>query len=232
MNRQLGSGRSAFIAKTGATLNPNWRTDMKPTILRKAVLGLGAAVALNLGLTAPAAAHCDAMDGPVISDARAALRSGDVTPLLKWVPADDESTVKRAFADARKMRALGPEAQRIADAHLFETLVRVHRASEGEPFTGIKPAGGIEPAVRAADAALDHGDVDALVAKITAAVERGIRDRYAAASAARKTFAQSVEQGREFVASYVKYVHYVENVHAAAAGDAHAHGEPVSHMHK
>jgi hypothetical protein len=233
MDGHAGSVCSAFTVITGATLNLNWRTDMKPIYLRKTFLAVGAATILNLVLTAPAAAHCDSVDGPVISEAREALRNGDVTPLLKGVPEGDEATVKRAFADTRKVRELGPEAERIADAHFFETLVRVHRASEGAPFTGVKPAGGIEPAVQAADAALDSGEVDALVARITAAVERGIRDRYAAAHAARETSARSVEQGRAFVASYVQYVHYVENVHAAvAAADSHAHGAPVGDTHK
>ena len=35
-------------------------------------------------------AHCDTLDGPVVADARKALAKGDITPLLKWVSADDE----------------------------------------------------------------------------------------------------------------------------------------------
>ena len=32
-----------------------------------------------------ARAHCDTLDGPVVTTAKAALEKGDVTPLLKWV---------------------------------------------------------------------------------------------------------------------------------------------------
>ena len=39
-----------------------------------------------LGFGAPlASAHCDTLDGPVVTAARNALQSGDVTPVLKWV---------------------------------------------------------------------------------------------------------------------------------------------------
>lgn len=202
---------------------------MKPFNIRGIALALGAAAAFNLAAIPAASAHCDSMDGPVIGDAQAALRDGDVTPLLKWVPADDEAAIKRVFNEARKVRGLGPDARRIADRHLFSTLVRVHRASEGAPFTGIKPAGGIQPAVMAADTALENGDIDELVTKITAAVEQGMRERYQAARNARAAADRSVEQGRDFVESYVQYVHYVENIHeAAAAGGAHAHEAPAT----
>jgi hypothetical protein len=191
------------------------------------VVALGTAAALNLAAISTASAHCDSMDGPVISEAQVALANGEVTPLLKWVPAHDETTITRAFNQARKVRGVGPDAQQMADQYFFSTLVRVHRASEGAPFTGIKPAGNIEPAVMAADSALESGSVDELVAKVTTAVERGIRKRYEAAQSARQDADRSVEQGRAFVESYVQYVHYVENIHeAASSGGSHAHDAP------
>lgn len=71
------------------------------TKLRKATFTASAAVLLGLMLAGNAQAHCDAMDGPVITEARAALEAGDVTPLLKWVPAEDEAEIRRVFADVR-----------------------------------------------------------------------------------------------------------------------------------
>jgi len=50
--------------------------------------------------------------------------------VLVWVQKDDESELRSAF----------------------ETLVRVHRAGEGAAYTGLKPAGAIEPPVAAAPA--------------------------------------------------------------------------------
>ena len=37
-------------------------------------------------------------------------------------------------------RPVGPEARDLADTSFYETLVRVHRAGEGAPYTGLKPA--------------------------------------------------------------------------------------------
>lgn len=193
------------------------------TIVRKSLYSLAAISALSLSLTQTASAHCDAMDGPVITEAQRALTSGDVTPLLKWVPAADEGQVKAVFDKAVRVRKLGREAGEFADRQFFATLVEVHRASEGAPFTGIKEAGRIDPSVSAADAGLAAGNVDALVARTTEEVEQGIRQRFAAVAAARVHAEDSVAQGREYVRRYVEYIHYVEGLHAAlSAAGAHA----------
>lgn len=197
-------------------------------VLRKSLLAVALVAAANLAWIGTASAHCDAVDGPVITAAATALQTGDVTPLLKWVPAADEATIRSAFADARKVRTQGPEARKIADQHFYEALVQIHRASEGAPFTGIKPAGGIQPAVAAADAALESGNIDPLIAEITGAVEHGIRERFQAARATRTTADRSTVDGREFVAAYVQYVHYLENVHDVATASTAPHGAAES----
>ena len=175
---------------------------MKP-IFRKSLHAIVAATALSLLVVNSAAAHCDAMDGPVITEAQAALAGADVTPLLKWVPAADEGHIRAVFDKTLRVRALGEEAREFADHQLFSTLVRVHRASEGAPFTGIQPAGEIDPAVIAADAALEQGNIDELVGRITRKFEQTARERFAAASNARKQAGESVAAGREFVEAYV-----------------------------
>lgn len=58
----------------------------------------------------------------------------------------------------------------------METLVRLHRAGEGEPYTGIKDEP-VEPIVALADQALDSGSADAVIEKVTAHVAEGIRER-------------------------------------------------------
>lgn len=208
---------------------------MKP-IFRKSLYSLAAISALSLSLTQAASAHCDAMDGPVITEAQRALARGDVMPLLKWVPAADEEQVRTVFDKAIRVRKLGSEAREFADRQFFATLVEVHRASEGAPFTGIKEAGRINPSVRAADAALATGNVDALVGRTTEEVEQGIRQRFAAVTSAKAHAEDSVPQGREYVGRYVQYIHYVEGLHAAmsatgehAAADAEAATEAHAH---
>ncbi len=62
-----------------------------------------------------------------------------------------------------------------------------------------------------------------------------IREKFEKALEARKHKDDSVEAGREYVAAYVAYVHYVEGIHAAvmsAGGHAHAAGAapaPANH---
>lgn len=181
-------------------------------------------IGMALLLPAKAVAHCDTLDGPVVADARAALAKGDVTPVLKWVKADAEQEVRALFASALKVRKLAPAAQELADHYFFETLVRVHRAGEGAPYTGLKPAGSVEPPIAMADQALAKGNVDDLAKKIAAHTEAGIRERFQQALATQKHAGESVAAGREFVEAYVSYVHYVEGIVNAVHAGPH-HGE-------
>ncbi len=61
------------------------------TTRRAAALGLAAAAALTIALVMspkPASAHCDSVNGPVATAARAALEEGDVALVLPYVKAD------------------------------------------------------------------------------------------------------------------------------------------------
>jgi uncharacterized protein DUF6448 len=168
-------------------------------------------------------AHCDTLDGPVVTEARSALENGDVTPVLKWVRPEDEPEIRTAFTNALAARKLGAEARLVADRYFFETLVRVHRAGEGAPFTGLAPAGSVEPAIAAADRALAQAAVDPLVREVSEAVATGIRARFQRALAAKKDAGKSVDAGREYVEAYVEYIHYVERLHSDASTSAGHH---------
>lgn len=100
-------------------------------------------------------AHCDTLDGPVVQTARESLEKSDITPVLKWVQVKDEKEIRAAFDKALAVRAMGPEAKELADMYFFETLVRIHRAGEGAPYTGLKPGAAVDPAVALADKALE-----------------------------------------------------------------------------
>lgn len=186
----------------------------------------------------PAAAHCDTMDGPVVKDAQLALKAGDVTPILKWVRRADEPQIRTAFERVQKVRALSPEARELADHYFFETLVRVHRAGEGAPYTGLKPAGTeVEPGIVLADKALETGSADKLVNQVTAEVAESIRKRFARVQEASAHAGENVDAGRQYVAAYVEFVHYIEGIHETLSGSAaHAHqktqvAETASHQH-
>jgi len=171
-----------------------------------------------------AAAHCDTMDEPVVATAKAALESGDVTPVLKWVKAENEPEIRELFKKTLAVRQKGPEAGELADMYFFETLVRLHRAGEGAPYTGLKPAGEVEPIIKLSDKALETGDVESLIREVSEKVSDGIRERFEHAARAKKDADRSVEAGREFVEAYVIFTHYVEKLHLDAEGQGATHG--------
>jgi hypothetical protein len=185
-------------------------------------------------LPVQARAHCDTLDGPVVKEARVALEKSDVTPLLKWVQKENEEEVRTAFKNTIAVRALSPVAKQLADRYFLETLVRIHRAGEGAPYTGLKPAGAQEPSVVAADRALEKGSVDGLIAMITRQASEGIRSRFARTLERKIHAGESVEAGREYVKAYVEYIHYVERLASDAShSGAHRSGaeEVEAHHH-
>jgi len=170
-------------------------------------------------------AHCDTIDGPVVREAKAALDKGDVTPLLKWVKRDNEEEVRAAFKKTIAVRALGSEAKDLADRYFLETLVRIHRAGEGAPYTGLKPAGVQDPAVVAADRAIENGSVEDLTTMITKGAREGIRTRFAGVVERKKRVGESIEAGREYVDAYVEYIHYVERLAQDTSHSPAEHGK-------
>lgn len=175
-------------------------------------------------------AHCDTLDGPVVMAAKKALEKGDVTPVLMWVKKENEEDIRATFKKSLAVRSKGPEARELADMYFFETLVRLHRAGEGAPYTGLQ-AGPAEPIIAAADQALDKGSVDHLVKHVGDAVAKGIRQRFHNTLERKKHAEDSVAAGREFVEFYVEFTHYVERLHLDAVGKAVHSGEPASHKH-
>lgn len=173
---------------------------------------------------APASAHCDGEDGPVINSARQALDTGNVNRVLIWVQHTDEAQIKDAFRKALEVRRLNAAAKDLADHYFFETLVRVHRAGEGAPYTGIKPAGrDLGPAVVAGDKALETGSLQPLAQLLTQAVHNSVGGQFEDVIAKRNFKADDVTAGQEYVKAYVGYIHSVERIYAAAASPAHAH---------
>lgn len=178
----------------------------------------------SLLATRPAHAHCDGLDGPVVAAGRMALETGEAGHALVWVLPADEAEVRHAFEHALRVRELGVEAGDLADRFFFETLVRVHRHGEGEPYTGLKPAGrDLGPAIPAADRALASGSITELEALLAEVIRHGVRERFHAAENARNFAPGDVDAGRAYVAAYVPFLHYVEGIYAAAVG-IHGHG--------
>ncbi len=178
-----------------------------------------------LMLTRPAFAHCDTTRGPVVTAAREALDANDANLVLHWVRPEDEVVVRSAFDHTIKVRALGPDAKELADRYFFETLVRIHRAGEGAPYTGLTE-GEPEPIIAATDRALERGSAQELEQQLVSTVQAKLAERFTAAQAAKDFHAGDVAGGRAFVAAYVPLTHWVEGVFTAANAGEHDAGAP------
>jgi len=178
-------------------------------------------------------AHCDGLDGPVVKAARQALDTGNVNLVLIWVQKNDAAEIKNVFQKTLSVRKLSPAAKELAEMYFFETLVRIHRAGEGAPYTGLKPAGrDLGPAIPAADLALKSGDIAPLTNLLVEKVHTGLLDRYEKAMAAKSFKVQDVDAGREYIEAYVMFIHYVEGMYDAAMSPASGHypeGATVPH---
>ncbi len=204
---------------------------MNATNAIRSIIILFIPLAVIFCLPSSAVAHCDTMNGPVVKAAEKALETGNVNLVLIWVRKADEAAIRDAFARTMAVRSLGAEAKALADLSFFETLVRLHRAGEGVPYTGLKPAGAaVEPGIEAADEAIEAGTVDELVKHLTTEVETGVRAHFARLVATTKFAGDDLEGGRAHVAAYVTFIHHVEGlVRAAKSADGHLHESGTSH---
>ena len=192
--------------------------------MRSARLVTLVSAAILFALSAPAMAHCDGLDGPVVTAARAALDTGDPNGVLIWVQPAHEAEVRAVFADAMAVRKLSAKARALADRHFFETLVRLHRVGEGAPYTGLKAAGrDIGPAVPLADKATANGSDRELADFIAKQASTGVHERFAELQRKSQFRAGDLAAGRAYVASYVMFIHYVEGLHQAAEAKADGH---------
>lgn len=183
---------------------------------------------------APAQAHCDSVNGPVVTAAKAALDAGDVKLILPYVQAEAEAELTAAFQHTLQVRELGSEAQELADRYFFETAVRLHRAGEGAPYTGLKEETDHGPALAAADSALETGSLESLYTLLNQAVQDGVAEKYQAVQSARTKAAEegTVEAQRERAEAELIFEKYIYELHNAAQGqtvpgegaEVHSHG--------
>ena len=193
--------------------------------------GVAAMVMILMLATAEnALAHCDALDGPVITLARQSLEKGDVKIILPWVSAKNEGEVRKAFDLTMAVRGKGEKEKELADMYFFETLVRVHREGEGAAYTGLKPAGlDLGPAIPAADKALESGNPGPLLKLMNEKIHAGIHKYYMEAKEKKAHAGESVAAGRAYVNAYVPYLHFVERLYADATTPiAHGPGRGVT----
>lgn len=170
-------------------------------------------------------AHCDTENGPVITAAKEALKTNNVNLVLIWVKKQDEAIIKEAFQKTIDLRKVSPEVQQAVDNYFFETLVRIHRAGEGVAYTGIKDSGEVEVPIAAADDAIEKKSLTDVMKLLNDAISKGVNEKFNAAISKKNYDKNNVDAGREYVESYVLFMHYVEAIYNAATHEVAEHQE-------
>jgi len=166
------------------------------------------------------------MDGPVVKAAMSALEKGEVDIILPWAPKAAEAEIKSAFMSVLEARAKGPEAARVADRWFFETVVRLHRAGEGAPYTGLKPAGlDWGPVVHRAEKAIETGDPGDVIGFMTREVEHAMKERFERAMRLKAHAGHSVDAEREYVHAMLGFVLSSHHLWAGLRADVHGEAE-------
>jgi hypothetical protein len=194
------------------------------TAIAVAIIGLSPAVTWG---------HCDTMNGPVVKAAQQALDSRDIRFALIWVQPADEPEIRSAFERTLGVRALGSDAKSLVDRYFFETLVRIHRAGEGAPYTGLKDADvPLEPGISAADHSLEANSVKDLANELTGMLQQHLEAAFRRVQAGKSFKRSEVDAGRQYVAAYVSYMHYVERLYKAISSAEASHATPEEeHVH-
>lgn len=179
-----------------------------------------------------ASAHCDTMDGPTARDGVKALESADLAYALKWVTPEGEAELRQVFDRALAARTLGAAAQEVADRWFLENLVRIHRAGEGEAFTGLQSTGvPIDERVAAADRSIEEGDLRPLAGLVSAERWPELERRFAEVLERQDYDPHDVDAGRTYVEAYVNFFKFAEghehHPHHAAREGAHADHQPA-----
>ena len=176
---------------------------------------------------APASAHCDSVNGPVVTAARKALDTGEVKWILAYVQPDAEAELTTAFQQTLAVRGTSSEAKDLADRYFFETAVRLHRTGEGASYTGLKQETDYGPALETAEKALESNSLADVQSLIDKATSDGIAAQYKHVVEAREKAAHegTVEALREQAESELIFEKYVDALYKAALGNvSHAEG--------
>ena len=166
--------------------------------------------------------HCDSLSGPVVKMAKRALETGNVKLILPYVPKESEGEVIAAFNKVLPLHNQPNGAHEIADTFFFETVVRLHRAGEGAPYTGLKPAGLDEgPIIPIAERAIETGSVEGLKNALTHIIADEVEKRFEHMQHLKQHADESVEDAREYVESMLGLQVWSHKIYLAATAGAH-----------
>lgn len=170
----------------------------------------------------PATAHCDRENGPVAIAAKEALKTGDLNKVLIWVGEEQEQELREKFNQSLEVYNKGGVAADLAQKYFMETTVRLHRAAEGMPFEGLKPASANPADIEKAEKALETGNFEPVKELLCSALEKESLKWFEKTRASAENKEESIAAGREWVDNYVKYIVYVHKLYQTIqAGPPH-----------
>ena len=144
-----------------------------------------------------------------------------------------EAEVREAFDRTIGARDGNPAANELLERYFFETVVRVHRAGEGAPYTGLKPAGlSVGPVIPVAERAIETGDPSALVGTLTEKLRNEIEQRFDVVMQRKPLASDSVEAGRAYVEAMLGLEVWAHKVYGCMAGGAHEGDPGEAHGHE
>ena len=167
--------------------------------------------------------HCDTLDGPVVKAAVRALEAENVELILPYVPKEGEAEVTKAYQRVVRVRKHGVEARELADRYFFETVVRIHRAGEGAPYTGLKPAGlDPGPIIPIAERAIETGVPDELLNVLAHMVRAEVKQRFDRMLELQHHADHSVDAARAYVQAMLGLQVYAHTLYQSIKAEPHA----------
>src|SRR5690606_25796079 len=181
-------------------------------------------ISITFFITSETFAHCDSRKGPVVKAAQQSLQTGNLNHVLIWIGEDDEKEISDLFHKVLKVRNLNDDAGELADNYFFETVVRVHRMGEGVAYTGLKPAHyKPEPGIEAADIAIEESSINKILSHVDEEHHPSIKKYFDEVLSKKNFDPDDVNAGREYVTSYVHFIHYIENIFGGEKEGHHHH---------
>jgi hypothetical protein len=170
------------------------------------------------------------LDGPVVNAARMALEAGDVALVLPFVPADGEAEVRGVFDRVRSVREFGSDAREVADRLFFETVVRIHRAGEGAPYTGLKRAGlSVGPVIPLAERAVNTGSPGEVVDFLASVLSAEVKHRLEHISALAVAREHSLDDARRYIEASLAFQVYAHRIYEEMRATTHGHRAERDH---
>ena len=127
-----------------------------------------------------------------------------------------------AFQKVLQARQTNATCREVADRYFFETVVRLHRAGEGAPFTGLKPAGlDVGPVVPVAEKAIESGDLAPLEDLLVGAIREELGRRFEHLGHLRGGAHSGVEGARAYVQAMLGVQVWAHGLYQASRAAGH-----------